>query len=147
MVFEPWQLLAAAGLLLALAEFFTPTFFSLPAGLAFIATAILAAFIDDWTVLYICLAINLGVVYALFHRFVWPKVRTKESKTNADGMAGKIAVVCEAVDPASGAGEVKLYGDRFRVVSTQAFAEGSRVMITATEGNKLVIRELVEGEG
>jgi membrane protein implicated in regulation of membrane protease activity len=144
---EPWQLFAAVGLLLALAEFFTPSFFSLPAGLAFLVTALIAGFTDNWIALYAILAINLAIIYGIFYQFVWPRLGSKNPKTNADGMAGKIATVSEAIDPTSGGGEVKLYGDNFRVIAKETFAVGTRVMITATEGNKLVIRALNVGEG
>ena len=144
---EPWQLLVAAGLILGLAEFFTPTFFTLPAGLAFIATAVWALFIESGVTLLLILALHLMAVYLLFYKLVWPKFKKSAPRTNADAMAGKVATVVEAIDPVSGAGEVRLYGDRFRVVAERAFAVGNKVMITATSGNKVVIRALEEGEG
>jgi len=144
---EPWQLLVAAGLILGLAEFFTPTFFTLPAGLAFIATAVWALFIESGVTLLLILALHLMAVYLLFYKLVWPKLKKSAPRTNADAMAGKVATVVEAIDPVSGAGEVRLYGDRFRVVAERAFAVGNKVMITATSGNKVVIRALEEGEG
>jgi membrane protein implicated in regulation of membrane protease activity len=143
---ESWQLLAAAGLVLALAEFFTPTFFTLPAGLAFIATAVWALFIESGVALLLVLAIHLTIVYFVFYKLVWPKLSKTAPKTNADAMAGKVATVVEAVEPDSGAGEVRLYGDRFRVVASRAFAVGTKVVITATDGNKVIIRALEEGE-
>ena len=143
---EPWQTFAVVGLLLGIAELFTPTFFSLPAGLAFLATALVGVFTDHWMTLYVVLAINLAMVYGVFYKFVWPRLAKVAPKTNADAMAGKIATVTEAVDPATDEGEVKLYGDKFRVVAKDTFAVGTKVMITATEGNRVLIRALAEGE-
>lgn len=143
---EPWLFFAGVGLVLALVEFFTPSFFSLPAGLAFLVTALVAVFTRDWVTLYVVLAINLAVIYAVFYQFVWPKLRRTAPRTNAEGMAGRVATVSEAVDPVSGAGEVKLYGDRFRVVAKEAFAVGTRVVITGTDGNKVIVRAPLENE-
>lgn len=136
---EPWHLLAAIGLLLTAAEIFTPTFFALPAGLAFMATAALGVFTDNSTILISALAVNLGIVYGTFYKFVWPRLQKNAPRSNADAMSGKIAVVTEAVDPRTGAGEVKLYGDLWRVISDQSFEVGERVNIVATRGNKVVI--------
>lgn len=141
-----WQIFVVVGLLLAAAEIFTPTFFALPAGLAFLMTAVVALFLRDWVMLLVILSINLTLIYFVFHRFVWPRLKRDAPKMNADALSGKVATVSEAVDPASDRGEVKLYGDRFRVVAAQSFSEGTKVLITGTQGNKVVIRALEESE-
>jgi membrane protein implicated in regulation of membrane protease activity len=142
-----WQLFLVVGLLLSAFEMFTPTFFALPAGIAFVMTAAVALFLDDWVALLVTLSVNLTLVYFAFYRFVWPRLERSAPKMNADALSGKVATVTEAVDPSGERGEVKLYGDRFRVVSSQCFSEGTRVMISGTQGNKVVIRALEEGEG
>ncbi len=136
---EPWQLLGSLGILLALAEFFTPTFFALPAGLAFLATAACAFTTQNWTVLALLLAINLAIVYSTFQRFVWSRLVPQSTKTNADAMVGQLATVSETIDPKTGAGEVKLYGDTWRVIAEQRYDEGQQVRILRTEGNRVVI--------
>jgi inner membrane protein len=136
---EPWQIFAGLGIALALAEVFTPSFFALPAGLAFLATAGVALFSRDWTLLSVVLAVNLGIVYATFHRFVWPKLQRKSTRTNAEGMTGKLALVTEAIDPKTGRGEVKLYGDSWRVVADRPFQVGDHVRIVRTEGNRVIV--------
>lgn len=141
MSLEAWHLLASVGVVLALMEVFTPTFFTLPAGLAFGATALVAAFTQNWTLLIFALAVNLAVVYSVFYRWVWPRLKKTAAKTNADAMAGRIATVCTAVDPETDTGEVKLYGDTWRVVSRLPFAVGAKVRIVRTEGNRVVIEE------
>lgn len=139
---EPWQILAVAGVLLFLAEFFTTSFFTLPAGLAFIATAFLAAFVKDWPILLGVLTVNLLVVYWAFHRWVWPRVRRTRTETNASGMVGQTALVTEPVDPTAGTGYVKLYGDSWRAVSEHAFEVGAKVKIIGIDGNKVVVGPL-----
>lgn len=139
---EPWQILAIVGVVLLLAEFFTPSFFTLPAGLAFLVTAGVAAFVVDWRILLAVLTTNLLVVYWIFQRHVWPRVKRERKEMNASGMIGQTAVVTEAVDPDVGAGYVKLYGDSWRVVSDRAFDVGAKVKIIGTDGNKVVIGPL-----
>lgn len=141
-----WQIFLVVGLLLAAFEMFTPTFFALPAGLAFAATAVVALFLTDWVSLLVVLAVNLTLVYFVFYRFVWPRLERSAPKMNADAMSGQVATVTEAVEPETDKGEVKLYGDRFRVIATERFSEGTRVMITGTRGNKVVIRALFADE-
>lgn len=139
---EAWQILAVVGVLLLVVEFFTPSFFTLPAGLAFLATAFLAAFVTDWPILLGALTVNLLVVYWIFQRHVWPHVKKGRMETNASGMVGQTAVVTEAVDPEAGTGYVKLYGDSWRVVSDRAFDVGAKVKIIGTDGNKVVVGPL-----
>lgn len=139
---EPWQILAVVGVVLLLVEFFTPSFFALPAGLAFLATAGLAAFVDDWRILLAALTSSLLVVYWIFQRHVWPSLKKGGTAMNASGMIGQTAVVSEAIDPGAGTGYVKLYGDTWRVVSEQAFDVGAKVKIIGTDGNKVVIGPL-----
>jgi membrane protein implicated in regulation of membrane protease activity len=139
---EAWQILAVVGVLLLVVEFFTPSFFTLPAGLAFLATAFLAAFVTDWPILLGALTVNLLVVYWIFQRHVWPRVKRGRMETNASGMIGQTAVVTEAVDPEAGTGYVKLYGDSWRVVSDRAFDVGAKVKIIGTDGNKVVVGPL-----
>jgi len=136
---QPWQILASLGIALVLAEVFTPSFFALPAGLAFFATAGVALFSRDWTLLSVVLAANLAIVYVTFQRFVWPKLQRNNTRTNADGMTGKIAIVTAAVEPITGDGEVKLYGDTWRVVANRPFSVGDHVRIVRTEGNRVMI--------
>gem|GEM_PF-1709431 len=137
---ETWHYFAAMGVVLALVEIFTPTFFTMPAGLAFLATAAVGTMLDDTTLLFLVLAINLGVTYGVFYKFVWPRLQKSSPKTNADAMAGKIVTVSERIDPKTGEGYVKLYGDTWRVVAKDAFEVGDRVVITATVGNKVIVR-------
>jgi len=136
---ETWQILAGVGVALLVIEFFTPSFFTLPAGLAFLVTACLSPFVADLRIVLAALTVNLLIVYWIFQRQVWPRVKQSNQATNASGMVGKTAIVTEAIDPLSGAGYVKLYGDSWSVVSEQPFEVGAKVKIIGTDGNKVVI--------
>jgi membrane protein implicated in regulation of membrane protease activity len=136
---ETWQILAGVGVALLLIEFFTPSFFTLPAGLAFLATACLAPFVPDLRIVLAALTVNLLIVYWIFQQHVWPRMKRDRQETNASGMVGKTAIVTEAIDPTSGSGYVKLYGDSWSVVSDRAFEVGAKVKIIGTDGNKVVV--------
>jgi inner membrane protein len=137
---EPWLILAILGALFAISEIFTTTFFTLPAGIAFLLTAALAPLLKGWPLTLAVLAAWLAVTYLLFYFAVWPRLRKKESpQTGASGMVGKIATVTEAITLESGVGYVQLYGDSWRAISESAFEVGAKVRILATEGNKVIV--------
>jgi membrane protein implicated in regulation of membrane protease activity len=138
---QPWQVLALIGASLAVLEFFTPSFFMLPAGIAFLLTALVAAFTADWPTLIGVLVVSLVLVYGVFSLLIWPKLRREAPRTGADGMAGKVAVVTEALVPGGG-GYVKLYGDTWQAVAEQRFEVGQKVRITGTDGNKVLVEAL-----
>lgn len=142
---EPWQTLAIAGVALIILEIFTPSFFMLPAGIAFLFTALLSPLLPGWSFILGLLAASLLVVYGVFYRYVWPRLKKRAPKTNASGMSGKIAVVTEPVRPDGTSGYVKLYGDSWRAISDRSFEIGERVVILTTEGNKVVVGPLGEG--
>lgn len=136
---EPWLVFAALGVLFALAEVFTPTFFALPAGVAFLVAALIASFLPGWTPSLAVLAVLLLVTYGLSYKLVWPRFQKPKTRTGADGLVGKIAEVTEEITLEGGVGYVKLYGDSWRAISEHSFRVGDKVEILATEGNKVVV--------
>jgi len=144
----PWQILALVGVLLSAAEIFTPSFVMLPAGVAFLLTALVGAVVPPWsanrTALLAVLALWLLVVYATFYWLVWPKMSKAPSapKTGADGLVGKRATVSEAVVPGTSEGYVKLYGDTWRAVGTRRYEVGTEVLISGIDGNKVLIEPI-----
>lgn len=137
---DPWLILAVLGTLFAVAEIFTTTFFALPAGIAFLLTAAIAPWLKTWPPILAVLAAWLVVMYLIFSFFVWPRMRPKaKTGTGVDAMVGKIATVTEAITRESGIGYVQLYGDSWRAISEDPFAVGEKVMILATEGNKVIV--------
>ncbi len=135
---EPWVYLALVGVGFVILEIFTPSFFSLPAGLAFLATAALSPFLNlTWTLA--ALVLWLLIVYSAFYLYVWPRLEKKAPRTGAHGMIGQVATVTEPIDARAQTGYVKLYGDSWRALSTETFQVGDRVVILQTEGNKVVV--------
>lgn len=138
---ETWHIIAAIGTVLIILEIFTPSFFMLPAGVAFLVTSFFATWVDDRTTLLGILAALLLVVYSICYRFIWPKLNRKiaAAKTGVDAMVGKTAVVSEAITPDGMAGYVKLYGDVWRALADEAIEVGARVTIIRTDGNKVIV--------
>lgn len=138
MLEEPWTVFAIVGVGLIILEIFTPSFFMLPAGLAFLATAALSPLLPNLTTTLAVLAVNLVVTYAAFQRLVWPRVQKAAPRTAASGMIGKTATVTEAVRP-DAPGYVKLYGDSWQALASEELEVGTRVVIVGIEGNKVVV--------
>lgn len=136
---ENWHIFAALGVILVILEIFTPSFFMLPAGVAFLLTAAWAPLLDSLTANIGVLALHLIVIYTIFYLWVWPRMSKKAPQTNASGMSGQIATVTEAVRPDGTSGYVKLYGDSWRAISEHSFEIGERVVILRTDGNKVVV--------
>lgn len=146
-VIDLWLILAGVGVLLALAEVFTPSFFLLPAGLAFLAAAFVAYVSPGRTLALAALAGLLLCIYLMFYVFVWPRVNnTGAARTAASGMVGKIATVTEPIRADVGTGYVKLYGDTWRAVGSEPFDLGAHVVILATEGNKVIVGPVTSNE-
>ncbi len=135
-----WQVLAAIGIILAIAEIFVSGFVLLPMGLAFLLTAVVAVFVDNWVLLLFILAILEVGVFIYFRK----RIRKKSKlSTNAAGMVGQECKVIENI-PADGMGYVKLYGDEWQARSTtrEAIPSGAHVRIVGIEGNKVIVEPI-----
>jgi len=135
---ETWVILAVLGVGFVIFEIFTPSFFMLPAGIAFLATAALSPLLSSTATIGV-LAAWLLAVYGVFYRFIWPRMKRSVTPTGASGMVGQVATVTEAISGDAPSGYVKLYGDRWQALSQESFAVGERVVILRTEGNKVVV--------
>ena len=140
---EVWQLLFAAGILMAAMEIFVPGFVLLPIGLGLILSSLFAPFVGSWPLLMVIMAVNISVVLYLMHRFVKPLMESHSVKSNADGMVGKVAVVIEEITATTG--RVKLYGDEWRAFTSdnEKIPQGAQVTIEKIDGNKVQVRLVV----
>lgn len=137
----PYQLLASIGLLLALAEVLVSGFFMLPIGVAFLLTALVAVWVDSWTVLLPLLALFEFLSFVGLGK--WFKPTPALTPTNVEAMLGK---ECEVVEPigVNSIGYVKLFGDQWAARSDCEYElpKGSRVTITRMDGNKVWVKPL-----
>lgn len=136
-----WELLAVIGVVLAALEIFIPGFVVLPIGIAFLAAAVAAVFLPSMLMILIALAISLCFLIWVFQFKL--KANRKMSSvidTNADGMVGKEVTITEEVG-VSDAGEVKLYGDRWRAysISKRTYEVGEKAFVVKVDGNKLAL--------
>jgi len=140
---EVWQLLFAAGILMAAMEIFAPGFVLLPIGLGLILSSLFAPFIHSWPLLMLVIAINISVVLYLMHRFIKPMLESNSVKSNANGMIGKTAIVIEDITTTTG--RVKLYGDEWQAFTSdnEKIDKGSQVTIEKIDGNKVQVRLVV----
>lgn len=139
---EMWQILVSIGFLLVIAEAFTAGFFALPAGLAFLATAFWAPFIESNTTLGMLLSAHLIASYLLTHRVIKPRFAVRKIDTAAQGMLGKEAVVTTAIEPHSNQGYVKLYADHWAAHAERTIEVGERVKILSVEGNRVFVERV-----
>lgn len=140
---ESWHWFTFLGILFIVLEIFTPSFFMLPAGVAFLLTAFWSLFIQDIGGLLALLGTHLLIVYWVSYKYVWPRLTRRAPKAPQLGIVGKIATVTEAITRDGNHGYVKLYGDSWRAIAQEEFSVGEQVRIIDTEGNKVVVERTV----
>src|SRR5437667_9452140 len=72
-------------------------------------------------------------------RYLHP--RGTEIRTNVDALAGRVGIVSERIDPATGKGRVLVEGEDWRAASLMdaALEPGTRVMVVRVEGATLYV--------
>jgi membrane protein implicated in regulation of membrane protease activity len=142
--FQAWHVYSVIGLMLIGAEVFVPGFIMLPVGLAFVMTALAAAFLPSLTVQLVILAVSSLVMFFLFRQWA-QKIKGTSSgyASNVEAMIGKEALVTEEIDNRKGTGYVKLYGDSWRALSSldKRIATSKTVKIDRVDGNKVFVVE------
>lgn len=137
-----WQVFAAIGICLCIAEIFIAGFVALPIGVGFLVVAPFAFFTDSFALQLVVLSIAELAVFFTLRRFR-PDMAKPAVYSNTEGMIGQ---ECEVTEPISAkqSGYVKLYGDRWQAKthSTRTFKIGDRVIINRIDGNKVYIEGL-----
>lgn len=66
---------------------------------------------------------------------------TKESpqKTNVDAMIGKAGLVIKAIDPAADVGQVRVEGQVWQAIATEAIDEGAQITVDKVQGARLYV--------
>lgn len=138
-----WQVFVCLGILFAILEVFVGSFFLLPIGIAFFTTGVVSPFLANIQLHIWALAFNLMIVNVIFYKYVRPKFAKDKTLTNVDSMVGKQVTVIETVDNAAQTGQVKLYGDTWRALSSSddIFAVGETLTISKIDGNKVFVKK------
>lgn len=142
-----WQIWLIVALAFFILELFTTGIavicFSFGAIAACIAAPLGANFY--WQVIVFALVTLLSFIFIrpLLIKLFYKKGK-EEVKTNADALIGRKGIVSEAIDPATGAGRVKVDGDDWKAVSEndQPIELGARVEILKLDSVIVTVRKI-----
>ena len=146
---EHWHIWVIAGVVLLIAEIFTPGFVLACFGVGCLVAAVFAAFDLGLTfeVIVFCIVsvIAFFAVRPLFMKRIY-RSDDDAAKTNVDALAGKEGMVAERIDPSLNVGRVTLGGDNWRAVSVDGavIERGEKVEVVRVEGTKLFVKEVLK---
>lgn len=146
---EHWHIWVIAGVVLLIAEIFTPGFVLACFGVACLVAAVFAAFDVGLTfeVIIFCVA-SVIAFFAVRPLFVKRFYRSDDeaAKTNVDALVGKEGLVAERIDPSVNVGRVLLGGDNWRAVSVDgaAIEHSEKVEVVRVEGTKLFVKKVLK---
>ena len=138
-----WQVWLVAALLLFVAEMLAPGFWLLSVAVGCLAAGLVSLIIPGALVPALSFAAGTLLSFVGIRPFLLKHLhgRGADLKTNVDALAGKVGVVSERVDPATGKGRVLVEGEDWRAASLMdaALEPGTRVMIVRVEGATLYV--------
>ena len=143
-----WMIWVAAGIVCMIIEIFTPGFFFMSIGISAILTGILSIFIPN--LISVQVGIFVVITFLLFlnlRKFSKKLISEKTEETNIFALKGKVGFVTKAI-PADGRGYVKIGGEEWSAVEKngEEIAEGEKITVVATEGNKLIVNKFESKE-
>lgn len=106
--------------------------------------AFIAALAGSGILLQLLVLILISLVLLLFTRPVVVKYFQAKTKTNVEGLTGRIVVITEAVNNLTGQGAAKVNDLIWTARSADdnvIFAEGELAEIIAVKGNKIIIKK------
>jgi membrane protein implicated in regulation of membrane protease activity len=134
-----WTIFAIA---VGIGEIFTAGFFLLPFAIGGAAAAILAwvdaPAIAQWLVFFGISTISLMYL----RRFIGRQDEGEQPRVGANRWVGSEGVVLESIDPHTGAGMVRILNEEWRAASPGKIPAGSRIVVTAVDGARLVVERL-----
>jgi len=149
---EHWHIWVIAGVVLLIAEIFTPGFVLACFGVACLVAAIFAALDVGLTleVIVFCVAsiVAFFTVRPLFVKRFYRSDDDAAARTNVDALAGKVGMVVERIDPSMNVGRVVLGGDNWRAASVDGavIERGEQVEVIRVEGTKLFVKKVLKEE-
>ncbi|MBN2208282.1 MAG: NfeD family protein [Candidatus Coatesbacteria bacterium] len=142
---EHWHIWVIAGVVLMIAEIFTPGFVLACFGVACLIAAVFAACDVGLTaeVIVFCVAsiVAFFTVRPLFSKRFYRS--DAAARTNVDALTGKVGMVAERIDPSMNIGRVVLGGDNWRAASVDGavIERGDQVEVIRVEGTRLFVRQ------
>ena len=143
MSFETWEILAVLGVVFAVMEILTFTFYFVPVAIAFFITSFVAHNTDSLLNMSTTFAVSLGVSLWAFHNVSQRFKNKVDVATNVEGLVGKEVEVIADIEQRK-PGTVKLYGDTWTALGKdgQEFKTGDFVVITDVDGNKVTVEAI-----
>lgn len=146
MQLEPWHAWIVAGVVLLIIEVVTPGFVVACFGIGCLVaglTSLLGVGLL-WEIAAFCVAsvVLLLTLRPIVARHLTP--RDGGLKTNVDALAGRRALVTEAIDPVRDAGRVLVGGEDWRASSEGEVPidKDTSVVVLRAEGARLIVRSL-----
>jgi membrane protein implicated in regulation of membrane protease activity len=134
-----WTIFA---LVMGVGEIFTAGFFLLPFAIGASAAAILSwaggPIVAQWLVFFGVSVFSL----AYLRRFITRQDESDQPKVGANRWVGSEGVVLEDIDPASGAGMVKIESEEWRATGPQPIPAGQRISVVEVRGARLVVEPI-----
>ena len=144
---EYYQIWLIAAIVLVIIELLTAGFGVICFAIGALFSAI-AAFLgmDNlvWQLLVFAVASVLSFVFLRPVMLRLLDKKTKEVKTNADALIGKIAVVSETIDPSTNRGRVAVDGDDWKAVSADGsmINKGEKVEVVSRDSIILTVKKI-----
>jgi membrane protein implicated in regulation of membrane protease activity len=138
-----WQVWLVAALLLFVAEMAAPGFWLLSVAVGCLAAGLVSLVLPG--VLAPALTFAAGTLLSLvgIRPFLLQRIHRSASdlKTNVDALVGKVGIVSERIDPATGKGRVLVEGENWRGVSLMdtPLEPGTRIMVVRVDGAMLYV--------
>jgi membrane protein implicated in regulation of membrane protease activity len=143
-----WWIWILAGIIFAIVEIFTPSFVSLPIGIACIITGLVSLI----PAVGASLAIQLVVFAAGIVTLIWASrplakrlnANNPKSITNVNALIGKIGKVTMEINNEESTGYVKIGGEEWsaRSVTDEVIPKGESVFVQEIDGNKLIVTSM-----
>jgi len=138
-----WQVWLVASLLLFVAEMLAPGFWLLSVAVGCLTAGVVSLVVPGAIVPALSFAagtlLSLVGIRPFLLRYLHP--RGTQIRTNVDALAGRVGIVSERIDPATGKGRVLVEGEDWRAASLMdaALEPGTRVMVVRVEGATLYV--------
>ncbi|MDQ3071981.1 MAG: NfeD family protein [Bacteroidota bacterium] len=144
MELEPWVLWLAAGLILFIFEIFTPAFVAACIGLGCLPASLAAHFNASPGIQLLIFAIVTLIAFFTVRPFMvrYAYKRSKDIRTNAESLIGRIGRVTTTIDPLTGTGRVAVDGDDWRAESlnNEVIHAGEKVYVLHVNSITLTVR-------
>src|SRR2546425_7919542 len=138
-----WQAWLVAALLLFVAEMVAPGFWLLSVAVGCLAAGLMSFVVPGALVPALTFAAGTLLSLVGVRPFLLRYLHRAGGaiRTNVDALAGRVGIVSERIDPATGKGRVLVEGEDWRAASLMdaALEPGTRVMVVRVEGATLYV--------